>query len=296
MVSGFRERFATMVRRLQDRYVDRLAAVDGEKAFGSDSWQRVGGGGGLTRVLEAGAVFERAAANVSVVEGEVSEIMASRLGSGARRFFAAGLSSILHPRSPCVPTAHVNVRYIEAGAEHWFGGGGDLTPYYLQEDDARAFHAGLRDVCVRNQGVADYPRFKRQCDDYFWNRHRHEARGVGGIFYDDLRCDRDAGLSLAEDVASTFLDTYVAIVERRRHEPWGENERRWQRLRRGRYVEFNLIYDRGTRFGLETDGRAESILVSMPPSAIWEYAHEPAPGSREAELVDVLREPRDWLP
>jgi coproporphyrinogen III oxidase len=211
----------------------------------------------------------------------------------ARAFFAAGISLIVHPRSPLVPTMHANVRYIVQGGKAWFGGGADLTPYYLFEEDARHFHATLRAACDAHD-PAYYPAFKRRCDEYFFLRHRGEARGVGGIFFEDLGGDLAKEFALVESVGRAIAPAYAPVVERRKAAPWTDAQRAWQEIRRGRYVEFNLLYDRGTAFGLETRGRTESILVSMPPRVRWVYAHEPAPGSEEARLVEVLRAPREW--
>ena len=292
-MSDVKETFVTFLHDLQERICKRVEELDGEARFCRDAWQRPGGGGGLTRALGGGRVFERAGVSVSVVHGELSERMNEKLGGGGREFTAQGLSLILHPRSPMVPIVHLNVRYLEKAGDAWFGGGADLTPCYLEEDDARHFHGVLRRACERFEPGA-YARFKAECDAYFHIRHRGEARGVGGVFFDYLRGQPERTMQLAIDVGEAFLEAYPPIVERRRDAPYGERERRWQLLRRGRYVEFNLVYDRGTLFGLETAGRTESLLVSMPPLVAWEYGHEPEPGSREAELLEVLRRPRAW--
>jgi coproporphyrinogen III oxidase len=218
------------------------------------------------------------------------------LPAEGREFRATGVSLVLHPTSPMVPTTHANFRYLEKGDKAWFGGGADLTPYYLQREDAVHFHRTLKAACDAHAPIGDYPRFKKWCDEYFFLPNRNETRGVGGIFYDYLEGDGDleATFAFARDAGRSFVPAYAPIVERRRDEPWGEAERTWQLIRRGRYVEFNLIYDRGTIFGLKTEGRTESILMSLPPMVSWVYDHVPAPGSREAELVAALR-PQDWL-
>lgn len=298
MSAGLRDRAAARFAELQEAICAGVESLDGTASFREDPWDYAGGeGGGVTRVLAEGAVFEKGGVNVSAVAGTLAPRLAERLGTTPRPFFAAGVSLVLHPRSPRVPTAHMNVRYLETEGDDgraWFGGGADLTPYYLERDDARHFHAVLRHACERHPAVADYPTFKRQCDEYFFLPHRGEARGVGGVFFDYLTGDLDATFAFVSDVGAAFLPAYAPIVERRRDEPWGEAERRWQLVRRGRYVEFNLVHDRGTAFGLETGGRTESILMSLPPLVRWDYDHAPEAGGREAELLEVLRAPVDW--
>ena len=281
--------FGAAVRALQEEICAALERLDGAGRFGRDPWERPGGGGGVTRVLAEGALFEKAAVNVSDVHGALDPAA----GAGGESFAAAGLSLVLHPRSPMVPTAHLNVRLVRRGDRGGFGGGADLTPYYLFDEDATHFHRTLRAACERHLPGA-YPRLKRACDEYFHLRHRGEHRGVGGIFFEDLGGDPRGEAEFAEDVARSFLEAYLPIAERRRAAPWGERERYWQEVRRGRYVEFNLVHDRGTVFGLETSGRIESILVSLLPRVRWVYDHRPEPGSPEARLVEVLRTPRDW--
>ncbi|MCP3981039.1 MAG: oxygen-dependent coproporphyrinogen oxidase [bacterium] len=289
---------------LQDSICAALERVDGA-AFREDRWRYApddgpGDGGGITRVLADGGVFEKAGVNLSAVEGRLSERLAARLKTEAQNFFATGVSLVLHPRSPMIPTAHMNVRYLELGEpgdvpqRAWFGGGADLTPYYLFDDDAAHFHRTLRDACGRHD-ASYYPRFKKWCDEYFHLSHRGEARGVGGVFFDYLDEDLERTFCFVRDVGDAFTEAYVPIVERRRDAEWGEAQRTWQEVRRGRYVEFNLVHDRGTLFGLETGGRTESILMSLPPVVRWSYDHRPEPGSREAELLERLREPIDWL-
>ncbi len=289
---------------LQDRIVAATEELDGRATFVRDDWQRpeldpaeqsgpVLGGWGRTRVLAEGRVFERAGVNVSCVHGLFSEDFARTMPGDGRAFRAAGISLVFHPRSPRVPTVHLNYRRLSRGSSGWFGGGADLTPYVLDADDAVHFHRVHRDACDRHGAVADYGRFKAWCDDYFRNTHRDEARGVGGIFFDHLADDPEAVFDFVRDVGSAFLDAYIA----RRHadEPFSEAERDWQLHRRGRYVEFNLIHDRGTLFGLKTNGRIESILMSLPPLVRWSYQHDADPTPEQQRLLEVLRVPRDWL-
>jgi coproporphyrinogen III oxidase len=289
------ERAAEFFQTLQSEICDGLAAADGKADFNRDKWERPGGGGGLTRVLTDGAVFEKAGVNWSGVEGELPEQFASQIPGEGRSFRATGVSLVLHPASPMLPTTHANFRFLEKGDKRWFGGGADLTPYYFHREDAVHFHESLRKPCDAHPGIGDYKRFKEWCDDYFFIPHRGESRGVGGIFFDYLeQDDMDAVLSFVKDAGRSFLPAYLPIVERRRDEPYGEAERRWQLQRRGRYVEFNLVYDRGTVFGLKTKGRIESILMSLPSLVRWDYGAVPEPGTREAELLAHLK-PIDWL-
>lgn len=287
-----RQAVAQLFRDTQDRIVEALTRLGGE-AFTEETWDRPGGGGGRSRALQDGRIFERAGVNFSEVHGELSEATAHGMPGSGRAFYATGVSLVIHPRNPYAPTAHANFRFFEKGDAAWFGGGADLTPYYLFEEDARHFHGVWRAACDRHD-KAHYPAFKKTCDDYFLLQHRGERRGVGGIFYDYLQGDRAAGLALSADLASQFVAAYLPLVERRHTTPYGERERRWQLLRRGRYVEFNLIYDRGTLFGLRTDGRVESILMSLPPLVRFEAAPDPDAGSDEGRLLAVLRQPREW--
>jgi coproporphyrinogen III oxidase len=286
-------RMQSFVEGLQEEVCRALEAQDGAGRFQEDVWERPGGGGGRTRVLEEGAVFEKAAVNVSSVWGELDEAFAQRLGGDGRDFFATGLSLILHPRSPLVPTVHANFRFIQHGAKAWFGGGADLTPHYLFDEDAEHFHRTLRRVCERHE-VGSYARFKAAADSYFWLPHRGEARGVGGIFFEDTGREPEAEFAFVTDCGRAFLSAYLPILERRKGLPFSAAQRAWAEVRRGRYVEFNLLQDRGTLFGLKTGGRVESILVSLPPRVRWVYEREPEPGSEEARLVEVLRHPRPW--
>lgn len=285
-----------LARSLAARQTELCAALeelDGSARFSLDAWRRPGGGGGVSRVLERGAILEKAGVNVSDVQGPLPPALAAALPGDGDAFVAAGLSVVVHPRSPMAPTAHCNVRFLARGGAAWFGGGADLTPHYLFEEDCAAFHAALRALCERHL-PGRHAELKRAADDYFFLPHRGEHRGVGGIFFDELGGDLRRAHAFAGELPRVFLEAYLAILRRRRDEPWGEAERRWQEIRRGRYAEFNLVHDRGTRFGLETHGRIDSVLMSLPPTARWPYAPAPAPGSREAALLDVLRSPRDW--
>lgn len=283
-------------REVQDRLCRDLEKVDGVSGFGSDEWTRPGGGGGLTRTLAGEGHLEKAAVNFSAVEGETPEGLSEKLAGESSRFFATGISMIVHPSNPYAPTFHANLRYFETDTgEAWFGGGADLTPHYLYEEDARHFHGVLSGVCDEHD-VADYRSWKKACDDYFYLPHRGEARGVGGIFFDHLTDRLDEVWVFQSDLGDRLAGSYIPILERRIGTPFGDAEREWQEIRRGRYAEFNLVWDRGTRFGLETGGRTESVLVSLPPRVSWRYSHEPAPDSPEAALQDLVRgTPRDWV-
>jgi coproporphyrinogen III oxidase len=288
----WRERTETYFKDLQDRIVLSIQDLDGVR-FEEDLWSRPGGGGGRTRVLEEGNVFEKAGVNFSSVHGNLPEQFASKipLGNGTA-FFATGVSLVLHPRSPMVPAVHANFRYLEKGDAEWFGGGTDLTPCYPYAEDAGHFHRTIKEACDRSD-MEFYPRFKKWCDEYFTLKHRGEMRGVGGIFFDYIQGDREKNFTFVQDVGNSFLNAYLPIVRRRMNEPFGNEERQYQLYRRGRYVEFNLLYDRGTIFGLETRGRTESILMSLPPLVRWVYDFKPAPGSREEKALEFYQ-PRDW--
>ncbi|WP_328988121.1 oxygen-dependent coproporphyrinogen oxidase [Thiorhodovibrio winogradskyi] len=287
---------------LQARLCEALARADGGGVFGEDRWTRPNGGGGCSRVLEEGALFEKAGVNFSHVHGAAlpASASAARPELAGRSFSAMGVSLVLHPRNPYVPTTHLNVRFFSAqkpGAEPlwWFGGGFDLTPYYGFEEDARHWHRNARAAC---NGFGDqlYPELKRACDRYFYLKHRDEARGIGGLFFDDFsRFGFARSLAFMQAVAEHFLPGYLPIVARRREHPWGDRERAFQMMRRGRYVEFNLVYDRGTLFGLQSCGRTESILMSLPPNVSWRYDWHPEPGSPESRLMEYFLVPRDWL-
>jgi coproporphyrinogen III oxidase len=285
---------------LQETIVERLAAADG-KPFARDEWRRPEGGGGVSRLIEEGAVFERAGVNFSHVSGGglPASATAARPELAGRSFHALGVSVVLHPRNPHVPTVHMNTRVFvaEKSGEQpvwWFGGGMDLTPYYPYAEDAVHFHRTCR-AALAPFGDDCYPRFKRWCDEYFFLRHRDEPRGIGGIFFDDLSLpDFDSAFALARSVGEHFLPAYLPILERRRNIAYGAHERAFQAYRRGRYVEFNLIYDRGTLFGLQSGGRTESILMSLPPRVEWRYDWRPEPGSPEARLYTDFLVPKDW--
>jgi coproporphyrinogen III oxidase len=318
-----RERARDFFAGLQDEICTGLAALDGAAGFREDLWTREGGGGGRTRVLEGGAVFEKAGVNFSEVFGHFDEAFAARMpiGSGTE-FFATGVSLVLHPLNPFVPTVHANFRYLERGSGGWFGGGSDLTPYYPYQEDAVHFHQTLKDACDQFD-ASFYPRFKKWCDDYFFLKHRDEARGIGGIFFDyltsesgkmpnqdaqsnvsvdgssaesstDKKHDMESIFEFVQSAGKAFLPAYLPIATRRLSEVYTEREREFQLIRRGRYVEFNLVYDRGTTFGLETRGRTESILMSLPPLVRWVYDYKPEPNSREAEAWDFFKA-QDWL-
>lgn len=278
---------------LQERIVAALEILD-RKGFVRDSWQRAEGGGGTSCILEDGQVFERAGVNFSRVHGArlPPSASAARPQLAGRAFEAMGVSLVLHPRNPYCPTVHMNVRFFSAGDIWWFGGGMDLTPYYGFEEDARHFHATCKKA-LDAVGADYYPRFKRWCDEYFYLRHRGEPRGVGGIFFDDLAEERS--FELTKSVGDNFLAAYVPILERRKEFAFGARERSFQAYRRGRYVEFNLVYDRGTLFGLQSGGRTESILMSLPPRADWRYDWKPDPGSAEEKLYTDFLKPREWI-
>ncbi len=284
---------ADYYRALQDRICAGLAELDSGAAFREDAWQREGGGGGRSRVLAGGAVFEKAGVNFSEVFGQMTPEFAPKVPGEGLDFTATGISLVLHPRSPMVPTVHANFRFLTKGPRRWFGGGADLTPFYPYREDVIHFHRAWKAACTRHPPPVDYRQFKQGCDEYFYLPHRNEHRGVGGIFFDYLEGDFDALFAFVRDCGDAFLEAYLPIARRRRDEPYTEEQRAFQEFRRGRYVEFNLIYDRGTIFGLKTGGRTESILMSLPPLVRWPYDYHPAPGTREAELYEYLK-PRDW--
>ena len=287
---------------LQDRICTALAEADGGAGFLEDAWEREAGGGGRSRVLEGGRVFEKAGVNFSHVFGEglPPSATAARPELAGRGFQALGVSLVIHPENPYIPTSHANVRFFIAekpGADPvwWFGGGFDLTPYYGFEEDVIHWHRTARDACLPF-GDEVYPRYKKWCDDYFFLKHRNEPRGVGGLFFDDLNeWGFESSFAFMRAVGDAYVPAYLPIVERRREMPWGERERRFQLYRRGRYVEFNLVYDRGTLFGLQSGGRTESILMSLPPLVSWRYDWRPEAGSPEAELYEKFLKPKDWL-
>lgn len=301
---SIKEQFTEYIHGLQDTICRALEAVDGKAKFIEDKWERAEGGGGKTRVISNGKVFEKGGVNTSVVYGTLPATMQQAFGVGESNFFAAGLSLVIHPLNPYVPTVHANWRYFELydtdgnKIDSWFGGGSDLTPYYLDEADGQHFHATLK-AAMQPFGEELYPKYKQHCDDYFINKHRNnEARGIGGVFYDYLRPkdeqDAEGLVAFQKANGNAFLDAYLPIVERTKDRNFGEREVNWQEMRRGRYVEFNLVHDRGTLFGLKTNGRTESILMSLPPRARWEYNYQPEAGTPEAQLLEYLK-PREWV-
>lgn len=296
------EAVKTYLLDLQERICRALAEEDGAAGFANDEWQREGGGGGLTRVLCDGAVFEQAGVNFSHVQGDAlpPAATAARPELAGRNFEALGVSLVIHPLNPHVPTSHANVRFFrapKAGADDvwWFGGGYDLTPFYPRREDVVHWHRTARQAC-QPFGEDVYARFKQWCDEYFYLPHRREARGVGGLFFDDLNeWGFDDCLGFMKAVGDSYLDAYLPIVRKRKDTAWTEAQREFQLYRRGRYVEFNLVYDRGTLFGLQSGGRTESILMSLPPRVSWRYNWQPEAGSAEAELTDTYLQPTDWL-
>jgi coproporphyrinogen III oxidase len=300
-----KNRWITFIHQLQDDICKGLEEADGKAVFVEDQWERAEGGGGKTRIISNGNVFEKGGVNISVVFGNVSEKMKQQLNMDGHEWFACGLSLVLHPQNPFVPTVHANWRYFELYNEQgevidqWFGGGTDLTPYYLFDEDARHFHQQLKDTITPFDKDL-YDIYKERCDHYFVNAHRNgETRGIGGVFYDHLKPhpERDVEwlLRFQQANGNSFLGAYLPIVERRKNMEWNEAHKYWQEIRRGRYVEFNLIHDRGTLFGLKTNGRTESILMSLPPTVRFDYNYEPEPGTEEARLLAVCRHPKDWL-
>ncbi|PZU97820.1 MAG: oxygen-dependent coproporphyrinogen oxidase [Leptolyngbya sp.] len=318
-----RDRVSAMLKQLQDSICQKLEALDGGAQFQQDAWERPEGGGGRSRVIKQGNIFEQGGVNFSEVWGDhlPPSILVQRPEAAGHRFYATGTSMVLHPRNPFIPTVHLNYRYFEAGPVWWFGGGIDLTPYYPFDDDVVHFHQTLKQTCDRHNPNY-YQVFKPWCDEYFYLKHRGETRGVGGIFFDYqdgqgmLYRGPDGGkaadqtsqgigelpprswddlFNFSRDCGNAFLPAYVPIVERRHATEYSEHQRQFQLYRRGRYVEFNLVYDRGTIFGLQTNGRTESILMSLPPLVRWEYGYTPAPESPEARLYDVFLKPQDWV-
>jgi len=288
------DRARLFIEQLQDHICPTLETADGKQRFHEDSWQHNKCGSGKTRVLQSGAVFEKAGVNCSAISSMLTETLAGLMNVSSQQVLATGISVALHPFSPMIPTAHMNLRYLELeNGDAWFGGGTDLTSWYFFEEDAAHFHKTLKASCDRHD-ISFYPRFKQWCDEYFFIKHRRETRGIGGIFFDYLRGDLERLFTFVQQTGDAFMDGYFPIVERRRAEPWSEREKTWQLIRRGRYVEFNLMYDRGTLFGLETGGRTESILMSLPPEVKWVYDDKEEPGSRESILLEVLRNPRQW--
>ena len=299
-----KDKFYTYIENLQDAITSKLEEIDGIAKFKEDLWQRKEGGGGRTRVIENGAVFEKGGVNISAVYGELPEVLRNQFKVKEGNFFACGLSLVLHPVNPFVPTVHANWRYFEMYDKkgnivtQWFGGGQDLTPYYLFDEDATHFHTVCKNACDKHN-LDFYPKFKKTCDNYFWNAHRNEARGVGGLFFDYLKQTDEVSIedrySFVTEIGNSFLESYVPIAKKRKNNDYSQNHKDWQEVRRGRYVEFNLVHDRGTLFGLKTNGRIESILMSLPPVVQWKYNHHPAENSPEEKLLKVLENPKDWI-
>ncbi|MCK7589593.1 oxygen-dependent coproporphyrinogen oxidase [Subsaxibacter sp. CAU 1640] len=299
-----KDKFYQYIQNLQNQITSKLEEIDGEATFKEDLWKRPEGGGGRTRVIENGAVFEKGGVNISAVHGELPQSMQQYFGVKDADFFACGLSLVLHPKNPMVPTVHANWRYFEMYdkngtiVDSWFGGGQDLTPYYLFEEDAKHFHQVCKTACDKHHPDF-YKDYKQKCDDYFWNAHRNEARGIGGLFFDYCKANDEMSMeqwyAFVTEVGNSFLECYVPIVEKRKDVSYSKEQRDWQEIRRGRYVEFNLVHDKGTLFGLKTNGRIESILMSLPPHVQWRYDHQPEKGSEEEKLIEVLRKPINWL-
>ncbi len=299
-----KDKFYNYIQQLQDTICAALEQIDTKAKFHQDEWQREQGGGGRTRVIENGNVFEKGGVNISAVHGPLPKAMQDYFKVGEVDFFACGLSLVIHPKNPFVPTTHANWRYFEmydkSGnvLKSWFGGGQDLTPYYLFEEDATHFHKICKEACDKHHPEF-YPKYKKQCDEYFWNTHRGEGRGIGGLFFDYLQPSEEMSsqkwYDFVTEVGNSFVEAYTPIVNRRKDMPYTEEHRNWQEIRRGRYVEFNLIHDKGTLFGLKTNGRIESILMSLPPHVQWVYNHQPEEGSEEEKLIKVLQNPQEWV-
>ena len=299
-----KDKFYEYIQKLQDTITTKLEELDGVAKFQQDFWEREEGGGGRTRVIENGAVFEKGGVNISKVHGPLPKSMQNYFGVEDVDFFACGLSLVIHPKSPMVPTVHANWRYFEMYnkdgdiVDQWFGGGQDLTPYYLFDEDVVHFHRTCKQACDAHHPEF-YPAYKKKCDEYFWNAHRNEARGIGGLFFDYCKATDTTSMedwyNFVTEVGDSFLEAYAPIVEKRKNLPYTKEQRDWQEIRRGRYVEFNLVHDKGTLFGLKTNGRIESILMSLPPHVQWRYDHHPEKGSEEAKLIEVLKEPKNWV-
>lgn len=299
-----KDKFYAYIQQLQDTITAKLEEVDGKTTFQEDIWKRPEGGGGRTRVIENGAVFEKGGVNISGVHGELPDSMKAYFKVKEGNFFACGLSLVLHPKNPMVPTVHANWRYFELYDEQgeivdqWFGGGQDLTPYYLFDEDAVHFHQVCKTACDKHQPTF-YDTYKKRCDEYFWNTHRNEARGLGGLFFDYCKATPEMNMQqwydFVTEIGNSFLSCYVPIVIKRKDLDYTKEQRDWQEIRRGRYVEFNLVHDKGTLFGLKTNGRIESILMSLPPHVQWRYDHQPEKGSEEERLLHILKAPKAWV-
>jgi len=286
-------------QELQDSICKSITRIDGKSSFKEDLWSRDSGGGGRTRVISGGDVIEKGGVNFSAVYGATPEKILKALGLAKSDFFATGVSIVMHPKNPFVPIIHMNVRYFEmSDGTKWFGGGIDLTPHYINIEEAEFFHQNLKSTC--DKFTPDYyPEFKKWADDYFFIKHRNETRGIGGIFFDRLSETHEFAIKdrweFVKEVGMTFSPTYIQLIENNRNKSYTAQNFRWQKLRRGRYVEFNLVYDKGTKFGLDTDGRTESILISLPPEATWLYNHQPDKGSEEDKTLNLLKKGIDWI-
>ncbi|RLJ63409.1 coproporphyrinogen oxidase [Lacinutrix venerupis] len=299
-----KDKFFNYIHELQDTITAAFETIDGKAKFQEDIWKRPEGGGGRTRVIENGNVIEKGGVNISGVHGKLPDSMQKYFGVEDANFFACGLSLVIHPKNPMVPTVHANWRYFEMYdqdgniVDQWFGGGQDLTPYYLFEEDAKHFHQTCKTACDKHNPEF-YPKYKARCDEYFYNTHRNEGRGVGGLFFDYCKASNDMNMQnwydFVTEVGNSFISAYLPIMEKRKDLPFTKSQRDWQEIRRGRYVEFNLVHDKGTLFGLKTNGRIESILMSLPPHVQWVYDHNPEPGSEEEKLIKVLKNPVDWV-
>jgi coproporphyrinogen III oxidase len=299
-----KEQFYKYIQNLQEIITSKLEEIDGVGKFKEDLWKREEGGGGRTRVIENGAIFEKGGVNISAVHGDLPKALRDQFQVKEGDFFACGLSLVLHPKNPFLPTVHANWRYFEMYDKdgnivtQWFGGGQDLTPYYLFEEDAVHFHTVCKSACDPYD-LSFYSKFKNNCDAYFWNSHRNEARGIGGLFFDYLKETDEFSIqdrfNFVTEVGNRFLESYLPIIAKRKDIPFTSAHKNWQEIRRGRYVEFNLVHDRGTLFGLKTNGRIESILMSLPPNVQWVYNHQPEKNSKEATLLKVLSKPVDWI-
>ena len=303
-LAGLKGKFQNYIETLQNEITAKLEEVDGKAKFREDVWERPEGGGGRSRIIENGDVFEKGGVNISAVHGELPKSMQAYFGVEDADFFACGLSLVLHPKSPMVPTVHANWRYFEMYdkkgniVDQWFGGGQDLTPYYLFEEDAAHFHSVCKVACDKHHPDF-HSLYKKRCDEYFWNAHRGEARGIGGLFFDYCKATDDMKMddwyNFVTEVGNSFLESYVPIVIKRRDTVYTPEQRDWQEIRRGRYVEFNLVHDKGTLFGLKTNGRIESILMSLPPFVQWRYDHQAVAGGEEEKLLEVLKTPKEWI-
>lgn len=298
-----KDKFYNYICQLQDEICESFTSIDGKACFQEDLWSRAEGGGGRTRIIENGAVFEKGGVNISAVHGPLAPAMQAYFKIGEVDFFACGLSLVMHPKNPMAPTVHANWRYFEMYdkkgtiVDQWFGGGQDLTPYYLFEDDAKHFHSVCKTACDKHNKTF-YEDYKKRCDEYFYNSHRNEGRGIGGLFFDYCKANNEMNMqqwyAFVTEVGDSFLEAYTPIVEKRKHLTYTEAQRDWQEIRRGRYVEFNLVHDKGTLFGLKTNGRIESILMSLPSHVQWVYDHHPEEGSEEEKLIEVLKNPVEW--